>query len=343
MDRPTPTAEILDYIFPIIKESKIKVIIASGSHRKPNECELKVIFGNYYEFFKDKIIFHDAKDERSLKYLGKTKRGTEIFMNKIIFDFDKILVIGSIEPHYFAGFTGGRKAFLPGVSGYKTIEMNHKLALEDGALPLKLRGNPVHEDMEDAINFIDRKNVISFQVIYVPEKGIVDTSCGDIIDSFYTLIPVAEKIFSYKLKEKADILITKATPPLSRTLYQSHKAIENCVQGLKKGGIIILIAECEEGIGGKVFFEHIRSKTPDEVLEEVKSNFKLGFQKSGRFARVLKEYEVFVVSEIEGSLFGKSGIRVYKNVKDAVDDALKIKGSNSKIVYVPHGTEVVIL
>jgi len=342
MDRSTPTAKVLDYVFPVLKDTKeLNVIVASGSHRLPNEDELKVIFGKYYDFFKKKIIFHKAKDEESLRYLGKTKRGTEVFINKNIFEADKIFVIGSIEPHYFAGFTGGRKAFLPGVAGYKTIEMNHRLALEEGTLPLKLKDNPVHEDMEEVIKFFNRKNILSFQVIYISGRGIVDASCGDILDSFYSLIPKARDIFSYKMEKKADFVITCARPPLDRTLYQAHKAIENVIQGVKEGGIILLISFCEEGIGGKVFFEHLTSRTPDEILKEVKENFKLGYQKSGRFVRVLKKFKVYSVTNIDSNLLKKAGIVNFNNIQKAVDEILS-KNKISDIVYVPYGTEVIL-
>ena len=123
--RPTPTKKVLKFIYPILsKHPKIKFLVATGVHRAPNEEEYNFIFGNYYKKFKDKIFAHDSRNNNDMVYLGKSKNGTEMFINKLVTEMKNIIVIGSVEPHYFAGYTGGRKSFLPGVASYKTIEMN---------------------------------------------------------------------------------------------------------------------------------------------------------------------------------------------------------------------------
>jgi nickel-dependent lactate racemase len=128
--RPTPTEMIVAMIEPIIKDYDFKFIVACGSHRAPMPDEFVQIFGKYYELYKERILVHDAKDNAKVKFLGKTRRNTPVWLNQAIWEADKIIAINSVEPHYFAGFTGGRKSFLPGIAGLETITANHKLSLQ---------------------------------------------------------------------------------------------------------------------------------------------------------------------------------------------------------------------
>ncbi|MCP4672877.1 MAG: DUF2088 domain-containing protein, partial [Desulfobacula sp.] len=143
--RPTPTKKILEFIFDDLKQTDFNFIIATGAHRGPSQEEYLQIFGSFYEQIKKRIIVHDARADEDMVYLGDSSNGTQMYVNKAGVEADKIIIISSVEPHYFAGYTGGRKSFLPGIAGYKTIEQNHKLALVPEAKSLALEGNPVHE------------------------------------------------------------------------------------------------------------------------------------------------------------------------------------------------------
>ena len=136
--RPTPTKKILDYLYPLLSQHQdVKFLVATGVHRAPTYEEYQYIFGKkVFHEFKERIFAHDARKDEDMVYLGVSQNGTEMYINKLVSEMGKILVIGSVEPHYFAGFTGGRKSFLPGVASYKTIEMNIKLALDDQACSL---------------------------------------------------------------------------------------------------------------------------------------------------------------------------------------------------------------
>ena len=149
--RPTPTARIIQELYPVLsKHPRLTFIVATGAHRAPTEEEYDMMFGKYHGEFKDRIIAHDARKEEDMVYLGTSSSGTEMYINKLVTETDNVLVIGSVEPHYFAGYTGGRKSLLPGLASHKTIEMNHKHALSNRARTLALDGNAVHEDMIDA-------------------------------------------------------------------------------------------------------------------------------------------------------------------------------------------------
>ncbi|MCK5547621.1 MAG: DUF2088 domain-containing protein [Thermoplasmata archaeon] len=159
-DRSTPTARIIKHMDNHLKakggdlrSKDVHVILATGSHGPPKEEELIQILGDYYDILKPRIIIHSAKECDS-ELIGTSERGTPINVNRLILGYDRILTINSIEPHYFAGYTGGRKSIVPGICHYDTIEANHKMAMDENSRILALKGNPVHEDMMEITNII---------------------------------------------------------------------------------------------------------------------------------------------------------------------------------------------
>ncbi|MBO7409392.1 MAG: DUF2088 domain-containing protein, partial [Candidatus Methanomethylophilaceae archaeon] len=148
--RPTPTAKVLDALSKRMDLRKARYLIATGTHRDMTEEEYNNVFGSHYQELKDRIVVHDAKKSECV-YLGDAKSGTPMEVNKVAVDADRMVIITSVEPHYFAGYTGGRKSFLHGVASFRTVEANHKLAMSKAAQSLALEGNPVHEDMMDAL------------------------------------------------------------------------------------------------------------------------------------------------------------------------------------------------
>ena len=180
--RPTPTAKVLEEMYDLLKShNDVRFLVATGAHRGPTEDEFRYIFGKAYNEFKDQIFVHDARKDEDMEYLGVSSNGTEMYLNKMVNEAGNIIVIGSVEPHYFAGYTGGRKAFLPGVASYKTIEMNHKHALSDAAKALALKGNPVAEDMNDAMQVLKDLNVFSIQTILTADHGLYAMVAGDLL------------------------------------------------------------------------------------------------------------------------------------------------------------------
>ncbi|MFQ5906324.1 MAG: lactate racemase domain-containing protein, partial [bacterium] len=120
--RPTPTSKVLKITYERFKDVPFKFIIATGIHRAPTEEELEFIFGPFYETFRDRIHVHDARKDEEMVHIGTSRNGTEMYVNKLGMEAHKIVLIGSVEPHYFGGYTGGRKSFLPGIASFKTIE-----------------------------------------------------------------------------------------------------------------------------------------------------------------------------------------------------------------------------
>ncbi len=335
-ERPTPTAKILESIYNYIKDKNFRLLVASGTHRPPKEDELKVILGKFYDAFRSNVVIHNCRDRKSLTYIGKTSYDTEVYINNLISISDKIIVTGSILPHYFAGFTGGRKFLVPGVSGYETIEHNHMYALSENAQPLKLKGNPVHEDMMSALNLLNRFNdIYSIMTVITEDKRIYYAASGHINNSFFFLTKVSEEIYSTKISEKADIVIAIVGSPFDISLYQSQKAIEHAKLALRRNGILILVSECRDGIGPRHFYDLMAScKSPDEIIERVKENYKLGYHKAARLASLLKWAEIWMVSSIKPEVLSKVFIKSYSDLQNAIYDAIKLKGNDATILVI---------
>ena len=176
--RPTPTHKIIDALYDKIEDKRFNFIIATGTHREPTVDEFKYIFGDFYSKFKDRIFVHKAEKTEDMIYLGKTGLGTEVWINHIAVDAKNILTINSVEPHYFTGYTGGRKSIIPGLAAYRTVEQNHSFALDRRAQPCALQGNPLHEDLMDAVKIYRQgRNLFSIQTVLDREQRIYRRGC----------------------------------------------------------------------------------------------------------------------------------------------------------------------
>jgi nickel-dependent lactate racemase len=337
--RPTPTAKVFDIMYDKIKNKNIKFIIATGVHRGPTQEEFDFIFGKYYSTFKDRIHVHDSKKEEDMVYIGTSKNGTEMYVNRLGMEAHKIVIIGSVEPHYFGGYTGGRKSFLPGIASRKTIAQNHKHALKLEAQALALDGNPVHEDMIDALKTIADKEIFSIQTVLDGERRLYGVTCGHIHDSFYAAIDKAKEVFCVKIPEKADIVVSVAPYPMDIDLYQSQKALDNGKLALKKNGILIMVSKCRTGIGEPTFFELLSSSdSPQKALETINKGYKLGYHKAAKMAEIGTWAEMWGVTDLEDKDMQAIFIKPFHNLQEALNKAIKEKGKNSKVIFLIDGS-----
>jgi nickel-dependent lactate racemase len=341
--RPTPTNKILRYLLPVLSSHPdVKFLIATGVHRAPTEEEYRFIFGDTYEIFRRRTYAHDARKDGDMTYLGKSKNGTEMYINRLVPEYKNILVIGSVEPHYFAGYTGGRKSFLPGVASYKTIEMNHKLALSDDARSLALEGNPVNEDMVDAMNVLKDINVFSIQTVLTGEHKIYAVTAGDLHKSFDAAIDYSNQIFCVPLKQKGNIVITVAPYPMDIDLYQSQKALDNGKLALEDDGIIILVSKCRTGVGEDAFLDLLcKADSPEGVLEILGDEYKLGYHKAAKMAQIGTKAQMWAVTDLDDEIVNKAMLKPYHDIQLAVDDALELikeSGRQPRTVVMPAGS-----
>lgn len=336
--RPTPTSRVLKQIYPALESRDVEFIVATGSHREPLPEEYDFIFGEYRQEWKDRIHCHDSKNDENF-YVGETSRGTEVRLNILAKEAKKFLPIGSVEPHYFAGYTGGRKSFIPGISAYKTIEQNHSHAIEPGARALALEGNPVHEDIMEGLNLWKRGEIFSIMTVLDRYHRVYFASAGDLEASFLASVSKANEVYSVPIEQKADIVVTVARFPMDVDLYQAQKALDNAKYAARKDAIIILVSQCRDGIGLRSFYDLIsESDSPESVLERVRLNYRLGWHKAAKIAEMLCHFKLWAVTDLPDKDLNAIFLEPKHTIQGAVDDAISIKGSNSRICFLMDGS-----
>lgn len=346
--KPTPTSKILKYLLPVLSSHPdVKFLVATGAHKAPDEEELKFILGDTYKIFRRRTYIHDARKKEEMVYIGTTKSGTKVKINKLVKEYNNILVIGSVEPHYFAGCTGGRKAFLPGIASFETIEMNHKYALSDSACSLVLEGNPVHEDMIDVVRLLKDFNIFSIQTVVDFKNNIYAVTAGDFKESFDRAVKYVKDVYCVECKEKGNIVITVVHYPMDINLYQSQHALENGKLALEDDGVMILISKCRKGVGSESFLEMLsKADTPEGVIEAIGGKYKLESHKAFRILKIKSKAKLFAVTDLDDEIIKKAKIKPYANIQKALDDAIKLirsKGKEPRILVIPDGSHTVPL
>ncbi|MFQ6127831.1 MAG: nickel-dependent lactate racemase [Thermoplasmata archaeon] len=335
--RQTPTSKVLEGIDEVFGDKKAEFLIATGSHRAPTEEEIKSLFGKFCSKYRNHIRCHDSRKSETIR-LGVTSRGTPVKLNKKLFDFERIILINSVEPHYFAGYTGGRKSILPGLASFETIEANHRFALEPSARTLSLKGNPVHEDMVEAVGYLDSEKLFSMNLVLDRHRRIYFVGAGDIDKSFLEAVRYSHDVHSVPVERSADLVITVASPPSDVNLYQSQKALDNAKLVARKEGTIILVSKCREGIGKKEFFDLIAGeKDPLSVLKKIKSGYKLGWHKAAKMAEMSLEFEIHAITDLPPESLRKIFMNPFSDLQFAINHALNSLGEDISALVMPMG------
>lgn len=255
--RHTPTSQVLDWLDQLSSDvlDRAHFLIATGSHKPPTEAHYRGIFGAQFERVWPRVHYHVAADLNTMVKVGVDSFGGDVYVNRLIQEFDRIAIIGSVEPHYFAGYTGGRKAIFPGVCDLATTERNHNLANSLDAMPLRLKGNPVAEHLQSLMPFVSHKAILSIQLVADAAHHIGRVFFGDIENSFTRAVEYAEKLYARRIDQPYDAVLCEILPPLDKNMYQAQKALENCQSAVADGGTIIVVSACEEGIGSDFFMQ----------------------------------------------------------------------------------------
>ncbi|MCK5551757.1 MAG: nickel-dependent lactate racemase [Deltaproteobacteria bacterium] len=340
--RPTPTAKVLEILHERIRGIDSRFIVATGAHREPTEEEFRFIFGRLYGELRDRVHVHDSHDSSQMIHVGTSRNGTEMYVNRLGVEAHKLMVIGSVEPHYIAGYTGGRKFFLPGIASYGTVERNHSYAISPDVRPLALAGNPVHEDMMDAMGTLGDKEIFSIQLVLDRDRRIYAAAAGDINGSFDAAIERANEVFCVPLDKKADIVISVAPYPMDIDLYQSQKALDNSKLALKDGGVTIMVSKCRKGVGEEAFLDLLGSaSTPEEIMEKIAGEYKLGYHKAAKMAQIGTWASIYGVTDLPFETMNKAHLKPFASVQEALDAAIleiKGKGREPTLVIMPAGS-----
>lgn len=338
--RSTPTAKVLDVILPTISVvPDLRFIVATGTHQAPAEDDLRYIFGRHLDDLRDMIVFHDSRNDSELEFVGRTAMGHEVCMNRLVVGAERILAIGNVEPHYFAGYSGGRKSFLPGVSSFAAVEKNHSLALSPDSATLATDGNPVHDEMMSATDLLGTERIFTIQTVLSDTKEIYAAYCGDLHLAWRMAVECAESVYCCPLEERGDIVLAALSPPRDATLYQAQKALEIGKLALKDGGIFIWSARCDKGIGDATFLELLfRADGYESVREELETGYRLGYHKAAKILQLNDRADIWLISDIDDETVSRAGIRPFHDLQKAIGLAIsnmRGRGVNPRVIIIP--------
>jgi lactate racemase len=296
--RPTPTATILEWLHGGGKLSpEARFLISTGAHARPTETQLKKILGGLYDELKDRTLVHDARDSEALVEVGREADNQAVSINRHFLEAKRVVVIGSVEPHYFAGFSGGRKSIFPGLCDYETIVRNHNRAVSFKAAPLKLKGNPIEEHLESLMNFVPAGKIFSIQTVSGSNGRIRGIFCGILESSFQRAVECAHKIYGFKARHKYDLILAEVRPPLDSNLYQLQKSLENCQQAISDGGTVILFSPCRGGVGSESFYT-LADRWRPGAIPDSRGEDLFGIHKLYRTNAIGERVNVFLYSEL---------------------------------------------
>jgi nickel-dependent lactate racemase len=321
-----------------VKDENVTVIFGCGTHRAVKPEEAAALLGA--EALKRvKTVSHDCLS-KDLVYVGTTKtHGNKVYVDRVFADADVKVLLGDVGFHYYAGYGGGRKSVLPAVCGSETIKHNHAMLLHAEARTGNLEGNPVHRDMTEAA----RLAKVDFIVNVVENKRgeIVKAFAGDLEQAFLEAVKLVDEMYRVTVDRRADIVVASAGGyPADINLYQAYKALDNALDAVKRGGVIILVAECPEGHGNQVFYDWMTHFGDLKSVEhEIKRNFVFGGHKAYYLFKALQNHQIILVSSLPDyyatSVFK---LRTARAVNDALAEALKIAGSASRVWAMPQGS-----
>ena len=301
------------------------IIFANGSHLSQTEEEkISLIGKKIYTSYK--VFEHNAFNFEKMYYAGKTSFGTRIYLNKVLKEYDKIVTIGAVSHHYFAGFGGGAKMILPGLAYQSTIEVNHKRSiyknkLNDKCKSGELNGNPVYKDLIQAVKYCPP--IFSINLI-LDEKGkIVIAKTGNIIEAHKKITNDLNKLYRIKIDKLADLVICSCGGyPKDINIIQTHKTIYNAFQAVKKGGVIICFAECADTVGSNTFLKWF--DVNDEGLRHIKRNYTLNAQTALSVRDKAKQVKIILISKLKKTLVKKMNFVPASNFEEAIKIAKKV-------------------
>lgn len=326
-----------------LKMDEVKILVAYGLHKPASKEEIKEFLGGEIVEEID-VVNHDAEDESNLTYLGETSFGTKVSVNRLIDESDLIILTGLIEPHFFAGYSGGRKSILPGVAGKEAIFNNHSFRMIMHPLSRYgvLNGNPIHEDMVEAAKMVKAAKYL-VNVVIDKEHRVVRAFAGDLFEAHLEGVKFLDKYVKIRAPSRADIVITSnGGYPLDRDLYQAVKGMATGEIIVRKGGVIVVFAECVDGVGrGHEEFYRlmVEARTPEEVLERIRREEPIKDQWEAQIlARILRDARVILMTKnIKHSVIEEMHMIPASNPEEAIEEAYRIAGRDSKVIVVPEG------
>jgi nickel-dependent lactate racemase len=344
--RPVPNSMLvpllLEELFTSgVKQENIRFIIGVGTHTPMSEDEYpKLLPAEIIK--KYSIISHNCDDEMGLNYKGITTRGTPVFVNR---EFDKAdirIVVGNIEPHHFAGFSGGVKSAAIGVCGRRTITTNHSLLLNKDATVGNFETNPLRQDIEEIGQLIHVD--LALNVVMNTNKQILSCLFGKPEDVMREGMKVSRRVSMQELPHPVDLVIASAGGyPKDINLYQAQKAMTHASLILRPGGIILLAAACEEGIGSpeyEIFMQDVYS-LDDSIAKFSEQVFSIGPHKAFQIARIAKDHPILLLSLLPPERVRQLLLTPVNSIEDGLFQANKMDNRIHSIAVLPYAVSTI--
>ena len=350
--RAVPTDIILGGLLDEIKScgipaEAVTILVATGLHRPNTEEELKRMVGadivNNY-----RIVNHDARNRDSCRHIGNTKRGTPVIIDRVYTESDFKILTGLIEPHFMAGFSGGRKAICPGISYMDMFRHFHGPAVLESPMAANavLDGNPFHEESTEIAKMAGVDFIIN--VTINKNKQATGIFCGDLEEAFYAGADFCRESSTYEIDRQADIVITSAGGyPLDCNLYQSVKGMVGAMPAVRDGGMIIIAARCAEEIGSREFVELLASeKELDAFMEKINDPgfFKIDQWELEMLVKARKKAEIYLYSDCLNkcscSIPETTLIRT-GSIEEAIEKGMEKYGPRASISVIPEGPYII--
>jgi len=351
ISRPCPDDKLLPAILEElgrggVRDSQVTLVVATGMHRPMTEQELREkVSDEVYD--RVEIINHVCTDEKSLVFIGRTANlGIPLWVNKAVTEADVLISIGMVDTHIFAGYTGDGKSVMPGIAGLKTIESMHKPERLDSPFVgvCSYDRNPVRLDVVEAARMVGLRFIVN--VAFNAKDEIAYVGAGDLVKAHREVVKFVDGIVKVPIPELPDIVISGPGYPKDRDLYQATRAANNFVCGpapaIKEGGIIIIPAPCQDGVGGKTFHEWMRdAKDLDEILERSKREPELGAHRPYIMAKILKRADVIIVGSEIPHIVEEMKMMAAKTLDEALKMATERMGEKARILVSTHGLTTV--
>ena len=339
VSRTTPYAEMLPPLLDElhqagVKKEEITFIIATGIHRPNTREENESVFGKQLV---EEYSFISHNPDQDLVDLGKLSSDNQLLLNRRVVEADLLITTGVIAPHYFAGFSGGRKSILPGVAGRDTIQRNHSAMVNLlGDLP-DIKENPVSLEMLEAANKVGVDFILN--VVINSHKKIVEVVAGDLEQAWYQGVDISSEMYHVQLEQKADVAIVSAGGyPKDLNIYQAQKALDNASYGVKEGGSIVLLARCEDGLGEETFEKWLEAADkPEDNVEKIKQGFVIGGHKAFAISKVTLDKDFILISDFESRMTEMLYAQKADNLDEALDIIEEKHRPNYKAIIMPQG------
>ena len=336
--RPMPTARVMPALLDELyaggaRPENITLVVALGIHRAQTEEELRKIAGE--RAYSEIKVVNSTPDDTV--HLGYTKAGTPIDYSRIVVEADRRICLGNIEFHYFAGYSGGGKALMPGVSTRAAIQNNHSMMVDDRACAGNIKDNPVRNDIEEAAAALGIDFILN--VVLDAHKKIVCAVAGDSVKAHREGCRFLEELYLSPIPERADIVIvSQAGAPKDLNLYQTQKALDNSKHAIKDGGVIILVGACQEGFGEDTFEEWLtKAESPKQIIDRLSQHFVLGGHKAAAIAMVMQHADIYLVSDMDPAIVRSIFMTPFTSVQEAYDAARKKLGDDATLIAMPYG------